>query len=187
MEPTDANLQAWNERFRRPEQPSIPQRVRDRLPPLDGLRVLLPEGSDATGAELTAEGALVTLTREHVTGSSELPVLPSPPAHLPSELLRARFDLVYLEPGALPSDELDALFAGVHAALRPLGWLVVFDRHPGSGARVDYFEDVTFGTLVTAVSQAGLSVKRLEEYPAPRDPRAPGEFLLRAEKPQPPG
>ena len=183
MEPTDANLQAWNERFRRPEQPSIPQRVRDRLPPLDGLRVLLIEGADTTGAELAAAGALVTLTREHVAASSELPVLQAPPAHLPSELLRARFDLVYLEPGALPAAELDALFTGVHAALRPLGWLVVFDRHPASGARIDYFEDVTFGPLVTAVSHAGLAVKRLEEYPAQHDTRVPGEFLLRAEKP----
>jgi hypothetical protein len=185
MEPTDANLEAWNERFRRPDEPTVPQRVRDRLPPLEGLRILLVEGAIATGAELAAEGALVTVTREQVVESGELPVVQTDPAHLPSELLRARFDLVYLEAGALGAvRELDALLVGVHAALRPLGWLVVYDGHPG--ATDDYFGDeaLPLGELVTAVSQAGLTVKRLEEYPARRDPRIPGEFLLRAEKPQ---
>jgi hypothetical protein len=184
MEPTDANRQAWNERFRREDGSRLPQHVRDRLPPLDGLRVLLIEGSAATGGELAAEGALVTLTREHVNEATELPVVQTDPAHLPSELLRGRFDLVFFEQGALPAASLDELFAGVHAALRPLGWLVAVGRHPASGARVDYFEAWTIGELVTAVSQAGLTVKRLEEYPAQRDPRVPGEFLLRAEKAQ---
>jgi hypothetical protein len=185
MEPTDANLQAWNERFRRADEPVVPQRVRDRLPPVDGLRLLLIEGAVATGAELAADGALVTLTRERVGESGELPVVQTDPAHLPSELLRSRFDIVYLEPGALAGvRELDALLAGVHAALRPLGWLVLYDDHPA--AAPDYFAPgvPTLGALVTAVSQAGLAVKRLEEYPARRDPRLPGAFLLRAEKPQ---
>jgi hypothetical protein len=184
MEPTDANLEAWNARFRRPDEPAVPQRVRDRLPPLEGLRVLLIEGAMATGAELAADGALVTLTREHLADSADLPVVQTDPAHLPSELLRARFDVVYLEPGALSAvRELDALLTGVHAALRPLGWLVVYDTHPACAD--DYFEEgaTTLGDLVTAVAQAGLAVKRLEEYPARRDPRVPGEFLLRAEKP----
>jgi hypothetical protein len=101
------------------------------------------------------------------------------------ELLRGRFDVVYLEPGALRG-ELDALVAGVQQALRPLGWLVAYDRHPFAASRDDYFESGawTLGDLVTAVSQGGLVVKRLEEFPALRDPRVPGEFLLRAEKPQ---
>lgn len=182
MEPTDANLQAWNERFRREAAPSIPRRVRDRLPPLDGLRVLVLEGAIATGAELAADGALVTLTREHPEDAGDLPVVHSDPAHLPGELLRARFDIVYLEPGALRS--LDALLTGVHAALRPLGWLVIHEEHPAGGSRTDYFESWTLGDLVTAVWHAGLVVKRLEEYPSRRDPRIPGEFLLRAEKTQ---
>jgi hypothetical protein len=184
MEPTDANLEAWNERFRR-HDPMVPQRVHDRLPPLDGLRVLLIEGTTATGAELAGEGALVTLTSSRAAEAGDRPVVQSDPAHLPSELLRARFDVAYLEPGALRGQrELDALLSGVHAALRPLGWLVVYEEHPAGAA--DYFQAGrwTLGDLVTAVSQAGLAVKRLEEYPTPRDPRIPGEFLLRAEKPQ---
>jgi hypothetical protein len=185
MEPTDANLQAWNERFRRAEEPTVPQRVRDRLPPLDGLRLLLIEGAIATGAELSADGALVTVTQEHVAESADLPVVQADPAHLPSELLRSRFDIVYLEPGALSATrELDSLLTGVLAALRPLGWLVLYEAHPAGTD--DYFggETRTLGELVTAVSRAGLAVKRLEEYPARRDSRIPGEFLLRAEKPQ---
>lgn len=179
MEPTEQNRRAWAERHQ--PAPRIPQQVRDRLPPLDGLRVLLLEGRTATAQELQDGGALVTLTREHVEEQSELPVVQANPAQLPSELLRGRFDLVYLEHLPVP---LDAFLPGVHAALRPLGWLVVFDRHPAEGHRADYFETWTLGDLVTAVSQAGLAVKRLEEYPAERDPRVPGAFLLRAEKPQ---
>lgn len=179
MEPSPENLRAWEERHRR--EPSIPQRVRDRLPPLDGLRVLLLDGTAAAGAELAEAGALVTLTSDRAEPSAELPVVQADAAHLPSELLRARFDLVYCEPGSLRGD-LDAVFAGVAAALRPLGWLVVFERHPA--AREAYFEAWTLGDLVTAVSQAGLAVKRLEEHPARRDPRLAGSFLLRAEKAQ---
>jgi hypothetical protein len=194
MEPTDANRRAWDEMHRREPGPAIPPRVRDRLPPLDGLRALLIDAADATGAELAADGALVTLTRERVTGTSELAIVQTDPAHLPSELLRGRFDLVYLEPGALVGlQELDSLLAGVHAALRPLGWLVVFEQHPAAACldwpelrwRGDYYQPGTWtlGDLVTAVSHAGLTVKRLEEFAGP-DPRIPGEFLLRAEKPQ---
>ncbi len=185
MEPTDANLQAWNERFRRDDVPTVPQRVRDRLPPLDGLRVLLVEGSVATGAELAAEGALVTLTSHRPAASGDLPVVQADPAQLPGELRRGRFDVAYLEPGALTgSQALDGVFSGVHAALRPLGWLVVYEQHPA--AADDYFQPGrwTLGDLVTGISQAGLAVKRLEEYPAHRDARIPGEFLLRAEKTQ---
>jgi hypothetical protein len=185
MDPTGENMRAWEERRSRGREPAVPQHVRDRLPPLDGLRALLIEASDATGAELAAAGALVTLTREHLPESGDLPVVQADPAHLPSELLRGRFDVVYLEPGALRG-ELDALVAGVQQALRPLGWLVAYDRHPFAASRDDYFESGawTLGDLVTAVSQGGLVVKRLEEFPALRDPRVPGEFLLRAEKPQ---
>jgi hypothetical protein len=183
MEPTERNIRAFDALHRQPVQ-RVPQHVRDRLPPLEGLRVLLLEGTAATGAELAAEGSLVTLTSTQPPASAELPTVQADPAHLPSELLRARFDLVYLEPGALHGD-LDAIAAGLIQTLRPLGWLVVFDRHPADEASGgDYFAEWTIGDLVTAVSQAGLAVKRLEEYPARRDPRVPGEFLLRAEKPQ---
>lgn len=181
MDPHDRS--AWDERMRRATA-RVPPAVRDRLPPLDGLRVLLLEGNPATGEELAQAGALVTLTREHPREAvGELPLVQTDPAQLPSELRRGRFDLVYLEPGSLPARLEDALH-GVFAALRPLGWLVVFERHPGDGARADYFDGWTLGDLVTAVSRAGFAVKRLEEYPGQRDPRLPGSFLLRAEKPQ---
>jgi len=180
MDPSDRR--AWEQAHRRDAQ-AVPQRVRDRLPPLEGLRVLLLEGTPATGAELAAAGALVTLTREHPREAGELPVVQADPAQLPSELLRGRFDLVYLEPGSLP-ERLDEALAGVVAALRPLGWLVVWERHPAERSRDDYFAGPTLGTVVTAVSRAGLQVKRLEEYPGLRDPRVPAEYLLRAEKPQ---
>jgi hypothetical protein len=183
MDPTGDNRRAWDELRSRSRGPAVPPHVRDRLPPLEGLRALLLEGSDATGAELAEAGALVTLTREHVAGSGELPVVQTAATQLPSELLRGRFDLVYLEHGTVRG-ELEALVGGVHAALRPLGWLFVYERHPADGSRADYFEEWTLGDLVTAVAQAGLTVKRLEELPALRDPRVPGDFLLRAEKPQ---
>jgi hypothetical protein len=180
MDPNDRR--AWEQAHRR-GAPAIPQRVRDRLPPPEGLRVLLLEGTLATAEELHAAGALVTLTKEHPRGEGELPVVKASPAELPSELLRGRFDLVYLEPGSLP-ERLDEALAGVVAALRPLGWLVVWERHPAERSREDYFDGPTLGAVVTAVSHAGLAVKRLEEYPGLRDPRVPAEFLLRAEKPQ---
>jgi hypothetical protein len=180
MDPSDRR--AWDEAHRQAAA-AIPRRVRDRLPPLEGLRVLLLEGTAATGAELAAAGALVTVTCERPRGAGKLPVVQADPAQLPSELLRGRFDLAYLEPGALPA-RLDETFAGVFAALRPLGWLVVYERHPAERSREDYFDGPTLGDLVTAVSQAGLTVKRLEEYPGLRDPRVPAEFLLRGEKPQ---
>jgi hypothetical protein len=159
----------------------VPQQVRDRLPKLEGLRVLLLGTSAETAAELTADGALVTLASERVAASGELAIVQSDPAHLPTELLRARFDLVYVERGGLRGD-LGDLAAGASAALRPLGWLVVYERHPL--LRRTYFDTWTLGELVTAIAQAGLSLKRLEEYPAQHDPRLPGEFLLRAEKPE---
>jgi hypothetical protein len=180
MDPHDSN--AWEERMRRATA-RVPPAVRDRLPPLEGLRVLLLEGNPATGEELAAAGALVTLTREHPREAGELPVVQADPAQLPSELLRGRFDLVYLEPGSLPA-QLEEALTGVFQALRPLGWLVVFERHPADGSRSDYFDGWTVGHVVTAVSRAGFAVKRLEEYPGQRDPRVPGSFLLRAEKPQ---
>lgn len=180
MDPHDSS--AWEERMRRATA-RVPPAVRDRLPPLEGLRVLLLEGNAATGEELAGAGALVTLTREHPREAGELPVVQADPAQLPSELLRGRFDLVYLEPGSLP-ERLEEALSGMFHALRPLGWLVVFERHPGGGSRTDYFDGWTVGDVVTAVSRAGFAVKRLEEYPGQRDPRVPGSFLLRAEKPQ---
>jgi SAM-dependent methyltransferase len=207
MEPTDRNLRAWEERnrSRREEGPVIPQEVRDRLPPLDGLRVLHVQcGDGAATIELAAAGALVTGVDSSVealaaarAAAPELAWVHADPQQLPGELLRSRFDLVYLDPGALADvRDLDAWASGVHAALRPLGWLVVHEEHPVAQHldaalhwRGDYAESRGLGEIVTAVAQAGLTVRRLEEYASRRDawrgqdPRVPGAFLLRAEKP----
>ena len=208
MDPTGENRRAWEERRRRggAAGPVVPQEVRDRLPPLEGLRVLQIQcGDGAAAIELAAAGALVTgvdsspdaLAAARAAGP-ELLWVQADPQQLPGELLRARFDLVFSDPGSLAGvDDLDAWAAGVHAALRPLGWLVVHERHPVAAHldaalhwRGDYADTRGLGELVTAVARSGLTVKRLEEYPARRDswqgqdPRVPGEFLLRAEKPQ---
>ena len=204
MDPSDRR--AWNAAHRGEGEPAIAQRIRDRLPPLEGLRVLHVQcGDGAAAIELAASGALVTgidsdpvaldLARRR---GPDLPWLQGDPQHLPGELRRARFDLVYMDLGSLAGLlDFTAWAAGVHAALRPLGWLVVHEEHPVALCldaalhwREDYFSSWKLGDLVTAVSHAGLTVKRLEEYPARRDawrkqdPRVPGEFLLRAEKPQ---
>src|SRR3954471_12530663 len=207
MEPTDENLRAWSERYRADATDVIPQAVRDRLPPLEGLRVLQLEcGEGAVARALAAGGALVTGADASAdalaTAREAAPALPwvhADPARLPAELLRARFDLVYLDRGGLAAvGDLEAWATGVHGALRPLGWLVVHDAHPVAPLvdgslrwRGDYFAGgVRLGALVTAVAQAGLTVRRLEEYPARRagahgqDPRVPGKFRLGAEKPQ---
>jgi SAM-dependent methyltransferase len=207
MEPTERNLRAWSDRHRAGAADVIPQAVRDRLPPLEGLRVLqLQCGEGAVAAEFAAGGALVTGADASAdalaaarAAAPDLPWVHADPAQLPAELLRARFDLVYVDRGGLAAvGDLDGWAAGVHGALRPLGWLVVRDVHPVAALvdgslrwRGDYFGGgVRLGAVVTAAAQAGLTVRRLEEYPARRegagaqDPRVPGEFLLRAEKPQ---
>jgi SAM-dependent methyltransferase len=207
MEPTELNRRAWDEIHRRQQGDAIPQQVRDRLPPLAGLRALhLQCGDGLATVELAAAGALVTgvdsapeALEAARTAAPELPWVHGDAEQLPGELRRARFDLVFMDLGSFDGiADLDAWAAGVHAALRPLGWLVVYEQHPAAACldaalhwRDDYFQSPwTLGGLVTAVSQAGLAVKRLEEYPARRDawrrqdPRVPAEFLLRAEKPQ---
>ena len=53
------------------------------------------------------------------------------PAALPSELSRARFDLVYTADGVLLADhDLDAWAHGIAAALRRGGELLLFEEHP---------------------------------------------------------
>jgi hypothetical protein len=120
---------------------------------------------------------------------------------LPIELRRGRFDVVYaggtvLERLADPG----AWATGVVSALRAGGTLVFHDHHPVSWSvddalrwRGDYFaEDAPpgLGRTVTAVLDAGLQLRLLEEYPSStlypwlhQTPHVPREFLLVAEKP----
>lgn len=90
--------------------------------------------------------------------------------------------------------------AGVVSALRAGGTLVFHDHHPVSWSvddalrwRGDYFADESppgLGQTVTAVIDAGLQLRLLEEYPSStlypwlhQTPHVPREFLLVAEKP----
>lgn len=90
--------------------------------------------------------------------------------------------------------------AGVVSALRAGGTLVFHDHHPVSWSvddalrwRGDYFADDSppgLGRTVTAVIEAGLQLRLLEEYPSStlypwlhQTPHVPREFLLVAEKP----
>jgi SAM-dependent methyltransferase len=124
------------------------------------------------------------------------------PNALPAELRRGRFDLVYSGEGVVARvDDLDGWAAGVAAALRPRGELLVFDDHPVAECvdgllrwRGDYFRDPDdperlwrLGQLVSALARAGLQVAALEEYPAGtsrrrHDRRVPGTFLLYARR-----
>jgi hypothetical protein len=115
------------------------------------------------------------------------------PNQLPVELRRARFDLVYTPIG----DDLDAWAAGLAAALRHGGRLLLHDAHPVLDClddmlhwREDYFAAGRrrVGEVVTAVASVGLVVESLEELPAerpllPQARRAPGELVLVARKP----
>jgi SAM-dependent methyltransferase len=212
MEPTEQNRRAWNEAHRRraeatADEPALPHFVRERLPDVEGLRVLhLQCASGESTAELAALGALVTavdLSGEALTVARErdpsIAWVQADVQALPAELRRGRFDLVFTG-GAGPAwlDDLEAWAAGIEAALRPGGELFLYAEHPVAACldetmhwREDYFDErvvaARVGEIVTAVAEAGLAVRSLEELPPqrawrPQDARVPGEFVLRADK-----
>jgi SAM-dependent methyltransferase len=162
-------------------------------------------GRGEATAELVALGALVTgldnsaealdAARERVPAAALVHAEPQAP---PPELLRARFQLVYAGEGTLASTaDLDASARAVLAALRPGGYLLLYDEHPVRACvdplfhwRGSYFVGAggeprrSLGEVVTAVAQAGLVVRRVEELPAPGEGRhIPGRFALVARKP----
>jgi ubiquinone/menaquinone biosynthesis C-methylase UbiE len=211
MEPTEDNLRAWEEAHRRraaPEQrprPGLPAHVGHALGELTGKRVLhlgcgtgegtaelAERGATATGVDAYAEGLEAARTR----WPSILWVEADPQA-LPAELRRGRFDLVYAGGGGLAElTDLDGWAAGIAAALRAHGELLVFDEHPVAVCldplmrwHHDYFDaGPRLGQIVTALARIGIVVRALEEYPAPvgnprrHDRRVPGEFLLYAQR-----
>jgi predicted TPR repeat methyltransferase len=203
MEPTEENVRAWREAHEprhRPE-PGLPSVVRDRLPELAGRHVLqLRCASGEETAELTALGALVTAVdasaQDLETARAKAPTAAFVHAELdglPLELLHSRFHLVYAARGTLARvQDAEAFAHGVLGALRPGGYLLHHDDHPVIGRvdhilrwRGDYFDGraVQLGQLVTALAQAGLTIRRLEELPPTEavrrhDRRAPGEFVL---------
>jgi len=211
MEPTDYNRRVWDEVHRQHAETSgLPPIVQRTLGDLTGKRVLhlqcatgdataalAEQGAVATGVDPRAE--LVEAARERwpstlwVQGEAQA---------LPAELRRGRFDLVYSGEGVLVRlNDVDAWAAGVAAALRPRGELLVFDDHPVADCvdgllrwRDDYFRDPAdperlwrIGQVVSALARAGFQLAALEEYPAGtsrrrHDRRIPGTFLLYARK-----
>ena len=203
MEPTDVNRRVWDEAHRPVERRSagLPRPVEERLPDLAGKHVL--HGACGTGeatAELAGLGALVTgveASAEAVAAARgrapAVAFVQGDPNQLPVELRRARFDLVYTPIGS----DLDAWAAGVAAALRAHGKLLLHDTHPAFDClddmlhwREDYFAAGRrrVGEVVTVVASAGLVVESLVELRAerpllPQARRAPGELVLVARKP----
>jgi SAM-dependent methyltransferase len=235
MEPTEHNRRAWDEVHRRRADAmadvlGIPPLVRERLPDLNGRHVLhLQCATGESTVELQGLGALVTavdisaealtLARDRAPGVA---FVQADVHALPLELRRGRFDLVYTGGGVLVwVQDLEAWAAGIAAALRPGGYLLLYDTHPvlaclddflrwrdsyfdeGVQANVgwDHFELAgeparevkherfwRLGQVVTALAQAGLTIRRLEEFASlhswrRQDSRVPGEFILVAAKP----
>jgi len=203
MEPTDLNRRVWDAAHRPVEQRTagLPRPVEERLPDLAGKHVLhLGCGTGEATAELAGLGALVTgvdASAEAVAAARRrapaVAFVQGDPDQLPLELRRARVDLVYTPIGS----DLEAWSAGVAAALRGGGRLLLHDVHPVLDClddmlhwREDYFAAGRrrVGEVVTAVASVGLVVESLEELPAerpllPQARRAPGELVLVARKP----
>jgi SAM-dependent methyltransferase len=200
MEPTEHNMRAFDALHRRLRQPpaGLPPIVKATLGDLTGKRVLhLHSGAGGASAELAEQGAVVTSLeasedaleygREHwpsilwIHGDAHA---------LPAELRRARFDLVYSPDGTIwHAGDLDAWAAGVAAAVREHGELLVYETHPvalcvdGFGRwHSDYFAEGFWrlGKIANAVVRAGFRLEALEEYPGER--RMPGTFLLYARR-----
>jgi SAM-dependent methyltransferase len=230
VEPTEQNRRAWDEVHRRRAEGmagrlQIPEHVRERLPELTGRSVLhLQCATGEETAELAQRGALVTgvdVSEEALAVARErwpdIAWVRADVHALPVELRRGRFDLVFTGGGVLTwLQNLDAWAAGIYAALRPGGFLLLYDEHPVLIClddflhwREDYFDESAepsvgwthfdlqgdaaqepkverfwrVGQIVTALAQAGLVIRRLEELPAVsswrrRDARVPGELVL---------
>jgi SAM-dependent methyltransferase len=214
MEPTEENLRAWEQRRRavppdgRGGSAGLPDPVRRSLASLTGKRVLhLQCGTGEATLELAALGAVVTgldpseeaLETARGRGPSIVWVH-AEPGTLPTELRRARFDLVFADRGVLAwVDDLATFTTGVASSMRPGADLLLFEEHPAALCvdammhwRENYFaEDMRvwrLGQVVTGLARAGLQIRALEEYPARttglrrQDSRLPGEFLLHAVK-----
>ena len=176
----------------------MPERIRERLQGAGGHRVLhLFSGTGRESVDLADLGALFTGVEEDAAAvesarrrAPELPWVHADVHALPPELLLGRWDLVYLGYGSLRRlRAAEPFVAGVNAALRPGGVLLLHDEHPAATAldafgrwRGDYFASVGIGQLVTAVAAAGLLLRGLEEWPG-KDASVPGHLVLAAEKP----
>ena len=201
VEPTEPNRRAFDDAHRSSENvlstPGIPPRIRERLGGVGGNRVLhLFCGTGRESMELVALGALVTGVDDDEAAleaarrrARDVPWVHADVHSLPPELLLGHWDVVYLGSGSLRRlRDTHAWAAGVVAALRDGGVLLLHDEHPATSAldaferwRGDYFAGVGVGELVSAVAEAGLVVRGLEEWPG-RDARIPAHLVLAAEK-----
>jgi SAM-dependent methyltransferase len=202
IEPTDHNRRAFDAAHRTSEHvlatPGLEPRIRERLSGIGGSRVLHHLcGSGRETLELVELGALVTGVDEDVAAletarrrAPEVPWVHADVHALPPELLLGRWDLVYLGSGSLRRlRDARAWSAGVAAALRGGGVLLVHDDHPAASCldafgrwRGDYFAAPGLGDLVSAVAAAGLRLRGLEEWPGPREAKIPAQLVLAAEK-----
>ena len=214
MEPTDHNRRVWDEIHRsraaaREEQLGIPDPIRERLGDAAGRHVLhLQCGTGEATAQLVELGAFVTAvddSPESIEAARErapdVAYLVADVPALPIELRRGRFDVVYAGGTVLERlEDPEAWAAGVVSALRSSGTLVFHDHHPISWWlddslrwRGDYFAEESppgLGRIVSALIDAGLELRLLEEYPSAtlypwlhQTRHVPREFLLVAEKP----
>jgi len=211
MEPTDENIRAWDDAHRaRAEAVELPAFVQRTLGDLKGKRVLhLLCGRGEATAALAELGAVATGVDPQPAALEaarerwpKILWVDGDPQSLPRQLRRGRFDLVYSGEGVLGGlNDLDGWAAGIAAALRAAGELLVFDDHPVADCvdgllrwRSDYFRDPAdpdrlwrIGQVVSALARAGLHVKALEEYPGGtsrlrHDRRIPATFLLYARR-----
>jgi SAM-dependent methyltransferase len=215
MEPTEHNLEAWERAHRRAEPEegaSLPSRVLERLPRIEGRHLLhLGCGSGEETLELADLGALVTgldpsleALRRAQGRSAAIAWVHAPLDDLPHELRRGRFDLVYMGRGALGLvTDIGGWAVGVASAMRPGGGLVLFDVHPSRRCldailhwREDYFAGATgdgarlwqLSEIVMALLANDLRLRALEELPGAGaftrfEQRVPGELLVLAERP----
>ena len=214
MEPTEQNRSAWDAIHRdrtraASEQLLIPKQILELMPDVEGKHVLHLQCATGEGtAQLVQLGALVTavdLSPEDIEiareSAPDVAYYHADVHELPLELHRGRFDLVFTGGDVLGSiRDLDQWLAGIAAAMKPGGTLLLYDGHPVT-ERVDplghwrdnYFEDSDerpwrLDEVVNAVVGAGLRMTRLGEfqtfYPGiQRDRRVPWDFALIAEKP----
>jgi SAM-dependent methyltransferase len=209
VEPTEENIRAWDAAHRARAQPVVlPPFVQRTLGDLKGKGVLhLLCGTGEATAALAELGAVATGVDPRPaaleTARERWPKIlwvDGNPQSLPRQLRRGRFDLVYSGEGVLDGlIDLDGWAAGIAAALREQGELLVFDDHPVADCvdgllrwRSDYFRDPgdpdrlwRMGQVVSALARAGLHVEALEEYPGGtsrrrHDRRIPATFLLYA-------
>lgn len=211
MEPTEENIRAFDAVHRARHEPDeLPAIVARTLGDLKKKKVLhlLCSTGEATAA-LAELGAVATGVDPRAgaleAAREQWPKIlwvDGDPQELPRQLRRAKFDLVYSGEGALDRlGDLAAWAAGIAAALKPGGELIVFDDHPVADCvdgllrwRADYFRDPAqpdrlwrLGQVVSVLIRAGLQIQALEEYPGGtsrrrHDKRVPATFLLYARR-----